>query len=86
MGYKEFLKKIRYRLTAKLKNGYLGGGVEEMWKGVENIPNRLYSQYCGYMDHCTDNDWVYGYYNLISRILILAAINNGSGKGRRNGT
>ena len=38
------------------------------------------------MDHCTDNDWVYGYYNLISRILILAAINNGSGKGRRNGT
>lgn len=29
---------------------------------------------------------VYGYYNLISRILILAAINNGSGKGRRNGT
>ena len=34
----------------------------------------------------TDNDWVYGYYNLISRILILAAINNGSGKGRRNGT
>lgn len=34
----------------------------------------------------SDNDWVYGYYNLISRILILAAINNGSGKGRRNGT
>ena len=44
MGYKEFLKKIRYRLTAKLKDGYLGGGVEEMWKGVENIPNRWYSQ------------------------------------------
>ena len=38
MGYKEFLKKIRYRLTAKLKNGYLGGGVEEMWKGVEIYP------------------------------------------------
>ena len=38
------------------------------------------------MDYRTDNDWVYGYYNLISRILILAAVDNGSGKGRRNGT
>ena len=38
------------------------------------------------MDYRTDNDWVYRSYNLISRILLLAAVDNGSGKGRRNGT
>ena len=36
------------------------------------------------MDYRTDNDWVYRSYNLISRILKL--VDNGSGKGRRNGT
>ncbi len=38
------------------------------------------------MDYRTDNDWVYRSYNLISRILILTAVDNGSGKGCRNGT
>ena len=51
-----------------------------MWKGVENIPNHWYDKWR------TDNDWVYRSYNLISRILILTAVDNGSGKGRRNGT
>ena len=57
-----------------------------MWKGVENIPNHWYDKEHGYMDYRTDNDWVYRSYNLISRILILAAVDNGSGKGCRNGT
>ena len=57
-----------------------------MWKGVENIHNHWYDKQRGYMDYRTDNDWVYRSYNLISRILILTAVDNGSGKGRRNGT
>ena len=57
-----------------------------MWKGVENIPNHWYDKQRGYMDYRTDSDWVYRSYNLISRILILTAVDNGSGKGRRNGT
>ena len=44
MGYKEFLKKIRYRLTAGLKKMILLGRCGKMWKGVENIPNHWYDK------------------------------------------
>ena len=55
----------------------------KMWK---IYPINWYDKYRGYMDYRTDNDWVYRSYNLISRILILTAVDNGSGKGCRNGT
>ena len=35
------------------------------------------------MDYRTDNDWVYRSYNLISRILILAAVDNVVEMGRK---